>query len=74
MEVMQATEIPEPKTAVELLTARIRILISVTGLNRTECCETIMASKNPPTLEEFFFAYTAAAILTGENKTPSPNG
>lgn len=46
------------------LTKRIRVLIQTTGLNRTECCETIMSSKNPPTLEEFSFAYSAAVILT----------
>jgi len=48
-----------------ILAKRIRVLISVTGLTRDECYETIMSVKNPPTVEEFYLAYSAAVILTG---------
>lgn len=48
-----------------LLAKRIRVLIQTTGLTRDECHEVIMSGKNPPTLEEFHLAYSAAAILAG---------
>jgi predicted glycosyltransferase len=47
-----------------LLTKRIRVLINTTGLSREECHEVIMSVKNPPTVEEFHLAYSAAVILT----------
>jgi hypothetical protein len=50
------------------LTKRIRVLINTTGLNRVECCETIMSSRNPPTLEEFHLAYTAAVMLADSDQ------
>lgn len=65
MMVMQATQNVEPKTAIELLTGRIRIMTSISGLNRGECHETIMTAKNPPSEEEFRLAYIAAIILNG---------
>lgn len=70
MLVVQATQAAEPKTAIEQLTGRIRIMTSVSGMTRDDCHETIMTAKDPPTEEEFRLAYAAAIILNGgSNKT-----
>lgn len=61
---MRAKEIV-PKTPVELLTDRIRIMTSLSGITRDDCHETIMTAKDPPTEEEFRLAYAAAIMLNG---------
>ncbi len=48
------------------LTNRIRALIGL-GLTRDDCYETVMGAKNPPSLEEFHLAYSAAAILANDD-------
>jgi hypothetical protein len=68
MVVVQANETPEPKTAIELLAARIRTLINVTGLSREDCHETIMSTRNPPSEEEFHLAYSAAVMLANSDQ------
>lgn len=65
MLVVQATQAREPKTAIELLTDRIRLLTSLSGMTRVEIHETIMSARDRPTEEDFRLAYAAAIMRNG---------
>lgn len=60
------TTLSHHPTVVMELTQRIRALIGL-GLDRDQCYETVMGTKNPPTVEEFHLAYAAAAILANDD-------
>jgi hypothetical protein len=65
MLVVQATQTPEPKTAIEQLTDRIILMTSISGMGRVEIHETIMSARSRPTEEDFRLAYAAAIIRNG---------
>jgi hypothetical protein len=67
MLVVQATQAPEPKTAIELLTDRIVLMTSVSGMSRVEIHETIMSARDRPSEADFRLAYAAAIIRNGGN-------